>query len=333
MHVSVIRAQPCLDSGIVIHERRGVAVTRVLMGQRGTARWTGAVALALMCAGCIDQEQALFELNAPPEDMGPGGEMCVPATCEPGACGAQLDGCGEVLDCGPCSSARCPATFEVLFSNVLAPNLLQYDPARDALMFVSERGSNPLSQWNIGDWVPGTPPESVKLRQRGSTARYRLASSATYLGNNQGTTWRLLRNAEDPGQRQEVLGFDSVGMSSLGDDVWVSVLEPSRLLRFSSPMTEPTLSVALDAAPVDDLIAVGPEHVWWAERQPEGGMNLRTLTRSADALALPSTVWSTEVDITTLIAREQGVCAAVEGDSSTTLWLSLIHISEPTRPY
>jgi len=238
-------------------------------------------------------------------------DQCVPAACAEDACGAVQDGCGGVLDCGPCSSARCPRDFEILFPDVLNPARLVYEPVDDALFYLDANGSNRVWEWRIG-----LEDEGRQIRQSGAVKGYATTRDAVYLWAANGT-FRVRRRGRELGSWQERFDIDGTAIASHGDDVWFTTTEPAALWHVRSPSTRYTSVSQLTGSPRPNLLAADATSLWWVEASA-GTHTLKTRARTE--LSPTADVFRTQQRITQLITWSEGVCVAVESETSTTLW-------------
>jgi len=273
------------------------------------------IALSLLLTSCVEHESTLFERRArEPQDMSGGQDACVPQTCGEGECGAGDDGCGAPLDCGPCTTARCPGAFEALLPRVLNPSNLQYDAGTDRLVYTSENGSLRLNELRLDGSA-----DTSQLRNIQTLKHYALTTSAVYAGNHT-EFFRIGRPGQDV--RFERLLFGAESAASHGEDVWYTTPEPGTLWRLRAPETMAERVLDLTAAPAKNLLVVDDDTIWWVE----GTGDLMALERANPTSA--TLTFQSQDPITRMVSWNQGVCLSTEADTGPALWCS----ASPTEP-
>lgn len=271
-----------------------------------------ALSLLLSLSGCIDQERWLFEVRPDTQqDMSSADASCTPKLCSPSQCGVFEDGCGGVIDCGPCSSARCPAKFEVLFSDVLNPNMLHHDPASDTLFFVNKNGSNPIAEWFVGQ-----EPTIVNLTDGSSTAGFVPTADYVYYFNSKLQRLRRRDRPELP-YRVEVTLPRVAALVRHNEQLWATTQEPPALWVINTPSTQATQLRSLAQAPVRNFLSSTSERLAWVTRA--NGQE-QVVTFPLDNSADPQTEWQTPGKIVELIATSNTLSWLAKEEQTLSLW-------------
>ena len=298
---------------------------------------------ALALTSCLEQERWLFEAlptDAPDSpDLDSRDASCSPMLCSPDQCGVFPNGCGGVVDCGPCSSVRCPATFTPLFGDVLTPELMAVTPD-DALLYLSKNGSNPISEWPIlGERGPVDLIDGVAIRRLVATQDYIFA-----------TTWsgllrlrRLGRPSELPRRTDLSPSFEwntIAALASHGERVWMTTRQPPTIWRVDEAQAALVAAATPEAVPAYELLAVTAQHVTWAAQDAQGAWLLEQLTLVDGAPAPPappSRRWAAQPgeQITHLLAMADGELILLTqrdqgAQAQASLWRWAPQAPEPT---
>jgi hypothetical protein len=285
---------------------------------------TRALTLALGLATCADEERTLFVerglADAAPTPDDASTDACVLLTCAPEACGAVPDGCGGALDCGPCTSARCPDVVEPLFVGIQTPQRPLYDARDDALFFLDANGSNRINEVLLRQ-------DLSRIRESGDVLHYAFGLDTVY-GIGTGQTFRIRRRGRelDPWLTRTVA---TEGLDVIDGEVWFTQAEPPTLWRTLAPDLTLEPMGDLGAAPVFGLLRASARTLWWVERDGDGD---HLVTRARQGDATHQRRWSAPSPITSLVTRGEGACLTTGGtrdEPEMALWCTTAPDAEP----